>query len=264
MMPPTSIDGTDITGATIDGTEVQEITVDGQTVFSAQTLPVAYSNLVAWYPFDSAEYGGSNADDVTALFNPGSSGDSTGFDGTVNGATYQSTAGNTDINAGANSGAFSFDGGGDNIDMNTSAVLTTGAFTVTAWFEYDGGGPSQNTIVDGGRSTSEGYIVLFRQSNLQVGPAGSIALTTPFPPLNTLHFFAFTFDGSSTGHLYLNAGTSPVDTNTSMSIPTSSNDFRLGTDIFNNNWSGLIEDVRYYHTELTGTQVDQIYQNTKP
>jgi len=32
-MIPTSIDGTDITGATIDGTDVQEITVDGQTVF---------------------------------------------------------------------------------------------------------------------------------------------------------------------------------------------------------------------------------------
>ncbi|MDR9412791.1 MAG: hypothetical protein RI531_09305, partial [Haloferacaceae archaeon] len=36
-MPPTSIDGTDITGATIDGTDVTEITVDGQTVFSATT-----------------------------------------------------------------------------------------------------------------------------------------------------------------------------------------------------------------------------------
>jgi len=35
MIPPTSIDGTDITGATIDGTDVKEITVDGQTVFSA-------------------------------------------------------------------------------------------------------------------------------------------------------------------------------------------------------------------------------------
>jgi len=35
MMPPTSIDGTDITGATIDGTDVTEITVDGQTVFEA-------------------------------------------------------------------------------------------------------------------------------------------------------------------------------------------------------------------------------------
>jgi len=35
MMPPTSIDGTDITGATIDGTDVTEITVDGQTVFTS-------------------------------------------------------------------------------------------------------------------------------------------------------------------------------------------------------------------------------------
>jgi hypothetical protein len=33
--PPTSIDGTDITGATIDGQDVQEITVDGDTVFRA-------------------------------------------------------------------------------------------------------------------------------------------------------------------------------------------------------------------------------------
>jgi len=39
MMPPTSIDGTDITGATIDGTDVTEITVDGQTVFAAERAP---------------------------------------------------------------------------------------------------------------------------------------------------------------------------------------------------------------------------------
>jgi len=37
MIPPTSIDGTDITGATIDGTDVTEITVDGDVVFSAVT-----------------------------------------------------------------------------------------------------------------------------------------------------------------------------------------------------------------------------------
>ena len=35
MIPPTSIDGTDITGATIDGTDVEEITVDGDVVFTA-------------------------------------------------------------------------------------------------------------------------------------------------------------------------------------------------------------------------------------
>jgi len=36
MIPPTSIDGTDITGATIDGTDVTEITVDGDVVFSKE------------------------------------------------------------------------------------------------------------------------------------------------------------------------------------------------------------------------------------
>jgi len=36
--PPTSIDGTDITGATIDGQEVQEITIDGQSVFLAEQI----------------------------------------------------------------------------------------------------------------------------------------------------------------------------------------------------------------------------------
>ena len=39
MIPPTSIDGTDITGATIDNQEVQEITVDGDVVFSAGPEP---------------------------------------------------------------------------------------------------------------------------------------------------------------------------------------------------------------------------------
>jgi len=40
--PPTSIDGTDITGATIDGQQVQEITIDGQTVFTALPDPAIH------------------------------------------------------------------------------------------------------------------------------------------------------------------------------------------------------------------------------
>jgi len=51
-MIPTSIDGTDITGATIDGTDVTEITVDGDTVFTAETIvdnfePALYGNVGA-------------------------------------------------------------------------------------------------------------------------------------------------------------------------------------------------------------------------
>jgi len=59
MMPPTSIDGTDITGATIDGTDVQEITVDGQTVFTAG--PTLLDNVViqtSWIAVGGSDYRG--------------------------------------------------------------------------------------------------------------------------------------------------------------------------------------------------------------
>jgi len=55
MMPPTSIDGTDITGATIDGQHVQEITVDGDTVFTA-VLDVPVSGLL--HRYDASELTG--------------------------------------------------------------------------------------------------------------------------------------------------------------------------------------------------------------
>jgi len=64
MMPPTSIDGTDITGATIDGTDVQEITVDGQTVFTAVSLPASAEHQ---WKFDSSE--GSTIIDSIGNFN---------------------------------------------------------------------------------------------------------------------------------------------------------------------------------------------------
>jgi len=46
-MPPTSIDGTDITGATIDGTDVTEITVDGDTVFKSEA-PIPGTQVSEW------------------------------------------------------------------------------------------------------------------------------------------------------------------------------------------------------------------------
>ena len=57
MIPPTSIDGTDITGATIDGTDVTEITVDGDTVFTAgaPTQIPAANDLYAHYDFSTVD-----------------------------------------------------------------------------------------------------------------------------------------------------------------------------------------------------------------
>jgi len=100
-MIPTSIDGTDITGATIDGQDVQEITVDGQTVFSA--APAIPDSVVWQTPYDEGS-GVTVADIIGSA------------DGTINGATWKSSG----LNVGGQ--YLEFDGN-DNVDYGTPSVL---------------------------------------------------------------------------------------------------------------------------------------------
>ena len=101
MIPPTSIDGTDITGATIDGTDVQEITVDGDVVFGAETPAGKYllassrtSGEVFMYemstPFDI-----STAGSAQSQFTPG--GDYRGHGMSLEGDLIHLKDGGTDI-----------------------------------------------------------------------------------------------------------------------------------------------------------------------
>jgi len=261
MIPPTSIDGTDITGATIDGTDVQEITVDGDTVFSAQTLPVAYSNLIAWYPFDSVNYGGSNADDVTAII--GGSGDDTAYDGTVNGATYQSSGGVTDINAGANSGAFDFDGSNDHIDFGSGLVLPTD-FSVTVWAKADTFPSNRNFLfaVDNG-SVSMGRAVTgsggFQATIFAGGGHNGVSLGSAFT--GTYGHFAMTYDDSAAEMTGYFDGVLMGST----SVPSfpSKSDMYLGSYdgsiLF---WDGPADDLRVYNKALTSSEVSDIHNNT--
>jgi len=260
MIPPTSIDGTDITGATIDGTDVQEITVDGDVVFSAgpSNLPVAYSNLVAWYPFDSAEYGGSNADDVTAII--GGSGDDTAYDGTVSGASYQSTGGVTDINAGANSGAFDFvtsDHITTNLDINVE-----NSFSIC--FYVNLGSVSDNHgLVYAQEPPGDYFYVLHYDPRNQIELiVGSIAVLTikSNPTANDWYHCTLTHNGTTT-KTYLDGGTTPVSTS-NISLTDENYNFEIGDD--NGDGSAKIDDVRIYNKELTGTEISQIYQNTEP
>jgi len=277
-MIPTSIDGTDITGATIDGQDVEEITVDGQTVFSAESLPVGYSNLIAWYPFDSSFYGGSDADDVTALFNPGQSGDSTAYDGTVKGASYQSTGGVTDINAGQVSGGYDFDDANDEWIETFTQTNVPDTVTYGGWVNYD-------TIPNQSDISCPGIICGLEYAELNLGTRNGT--------FNTRYF-----DGSS-GH-NLDSGVSPntgewyhvmgvvgsgsggmrcyVDgileatnnvTNTPQSIKKNGGfalghnggSYTSGTEFY---LDGQLDDIRVYNTPLTDAQVEDIYNNTKP
>jgi hypothetical protein len=64
MIPPTSIDGTDITGATIDGQDVQEITVDGDTVFTAGPDIPDPDDLI--FRYDARSINASDGDPITS------------------------------------------------------------------------------------------------------------------------------------------------------------------------------------------------------
>ena len=273
MIPPTSIDGTDITGATIDGTDVQEITVDGDVVFTAGpsfTLPVAYSNLVGWYPFDAATYGGSNADDVTAII--GGSGDDTAYNGSVSGATYQSSGGVTDINAGANSGAFDFDGLNDEFEVNNfdNSVWSSG-FSFMGWFNLDTVSRYPLTMVDSGGdfslilgfpSSGEYQIFFSRSDNSNIFMTLSNTQNTGI----YIHMAATWDSATSSLKTYENGNLRSTNTTAGSWQGTNQNqNMVLGHDQDENRFADVtIDDVRSYNTALSASQISQIYNNTKP
>jgi len=263
-MIPTSIDGTDITGATIDGQDVQEITVDGQTVFTAgPTLPVAYSNLVAWYPFDSAEYGGSNADDVTAIL--AGSGDNTAYDGTVSGATYQSSGGVTDINAGANSGAYDF---GQDHFIQTGYDQAKDAFTYTAWFNPDVVASGYSPILGNfeGSSTNWTRISIYdNEAAFTVDVAGNLVIVSgPTLSAGEWYHIAGVRDSNGDMTLYVDGSSVATGSNLSNTIPHTNNE-RIGLRADGSTveqFDGTIEDVRIYDKALSSSEVSQIVSNT--
>jgi hypothetical protein len=260
-MIPTSIDGTDITGVTIDGTDVTEITVDGDTVFSAgpSNLPVAFSNLIAWYPFDSAEYGGSNADDVTAII--GGSGDDTAFDGSLNSnPTYQLTGGVTDINAGTTSGAFDFDGIDDSITIDNS-LGTTLPVTLMYWlFPF-----SYNDSTVGMEHSNFDYMLSIRHeaNGIQFfsrGDGGQDSISASLAPTNQWTHVTGVDDGSGI-ELYVNGNS--VATGSSGGSKNPGN-CRIAETDSGGTSDAKIDDVRWYDKALSASEISQIYQNTEP
>jgi len=264
-MIPTSIDGTDITAATIDGTDVQEITVDGDVVFSAgPTLPVAYSNLIAWWPFDSAQYGGSNIDDVTAII--GSSGDDTAYNQTnIGPASYQTSSGVFDINAGSNSGAFDFDGNNDGL---LTPQISFSSHTKMLWVNVNS---STGHIFGAQDSPKTEYtqIILGNgfEYRLDDGNISADTILTTSAPQNQYVHLAITYDSASSSNNCemfkdgVSVGTASKPSGLTFNSQQST--FKFPTQ--NKNFvTGLADDIRIYDTVLTSSQINQIYQNTQP
>jgi len=147
-MIPTSIDGTDITGATIDGTDVTEITVDGQTVFTSG-LPDA-ADLIANYDF--------SAGSTTTTFVEDQSGN--GHD--LTGGPFASLS--RTIN-GVQAGEFD---GSTSQRMDVSFTTIAQPITVFAVVEFDGGS-GDHRIFDG---NSDFMAIQYDGSNIEVFGGG--------------------------------------------------------------------------------------------
>jgi len=231
-------------------------------------LPVAASDLVAWYPFRSG-----TGEDITA----GDSrfGDTTDYSAVVNGATYKPSGGVTDIQTGANSGAFDFDGVDDRIqtpfkiddlgsttDFTISFFVNADAITSSTPFHNNAGEALVGMTGNKGNDTfdillgSDDTIYVYVDDGTEKELFASNQVTT-----NQFFHIAVTHDYGNKSVLF----------NNGVKIATLSHGERLGDEnnlyiggsskIF---FDGTIDGVRIYQTILSNSQINQIYLNTKP
>jgi len=232
-------------------------------------LPVAASDLVAWYPFRSG-----SAEDLTA----GDSrfGDTTDYSAVVNGATFQANGGVTDIQTGANSGAFDFDGVDDTIDLGTVADSDQ-SLTLMLWVKPDTVSKRFHRFfskLDGFNAGENGSIVLSTDSDgdrprfaVSIKSNNAVILGNTMA-VDTFVHLAGRYDFQS-GTITLFQNGTPVGNSSPGQAPAlSQREWRVGEDkptgAKNEFLDGTADGVRIYDAALSDSQINQIYLNTEP
>ncbi|UXF50079.1 hypothetical protein 7865G3C2_7 [Haloquadratum phage sp.] len=227
---------------------------------------VAPSDLVAWYPFRQ----GTGVDATAGI---DAFGDTTDYSATVNGATYKPSGGVTDIQTGANSGAFEFDGTDDDITSNKALptdVHGTSPRTVMYWVKpqviRDAG---QTHVLLGADNQGDSFGALHRDNNGNarlrfVGFGNSFDFDTGKNlSLNSFQHIALTYDGSVVC-VFVNGTETPIS-GVSRSLNTPQREINIAQRQDNIlHLDGLIDGVRVYDTNLPQSQINQIYLNTEP
>jgi len=256
---------------TSSGTGNEQIFTDGEGGLVARGYvqkPVAFENLVLWYPFDVSPYAGMTEYRDDATDGLAGAANTTGFDLNDGGDPGVATgAGVFDINAGDNSDAVDLP---PNTSIQTNTVPAEAniddAFSVCLYAKLN--------------STTERN-VLFTFQN--AAATDNFSIEALFG-----EYSAGCFDGSLISEIsggtvvsgtYKHiAYTKPVGRNAQPSLYVDGNaitdtgngtvntagadrlDFGVRSDGFN----GLLDDARFYNTELSASDVQTIFDNTDP
>jgi len=253
MMPPTSIDGTDITGATIDGQDVQEITLDGQTVFSAGILRPPSG--VSYWTFDNVDTSGSTAIDVW-----GSN------DGTINGATTGQSGANDQYTTDE---SYDFDGSDDVTVPHDSSLDVGTELSVAAFVNADvisGNVPVVTKTNESG--LDKWFFGLVTGGNVRFmvdngGGAGAERFDSS-STVSTSEWNQITITAQIGGPItaYING----VDAGQNSALTSFASNFNNSVDLrigegFGSNFNGRIDDVRIYDKALSSSEVSDLYNN---
>jgi hypothetical protein len=225
-------------------------------------------DLVAWYRFEDGDARDYASDDAFPGFDWG---DSTKYDGTINGTTHKLNSGISDFEYGEDSGAFDFNGSGDYIDVSSASSAVdyqNFPFSVCGWAYYRSFNGNDGHIIGGEQSGQRVW---------NIGPIGSseIKAGTYDGDGQGVEYSAsyqdswvhvcMTIDSSGTINAYHNGQYKGSDSTGTLS--NSSPEIYIGAADFGHSpryADALIDDVRIYNKELSDSEVVDIYNETKP
>lgn len=244
-----------------------KIPVNNQTisikVTSPNTIPSSTltQDLVAWYRFEDGDARDYASNEIYPNINWG---DSTAYNGSINGATYNSSGGVTDFESGTNSGKFEFDGS-DAIGLNNSLVDAGKDYTVSLWIKTNitNTDPLRNIAFSSGHTfdhddlsingTIVGYFDGDRSGVMVNADDGNYHHLCCANDSGTHKVYK---DGSLIGS-FTNALNSDNGVQNSIGA-------RYSNGSPTNYYDGDVDDIRIYNRVLTSSEISNIYDSTKP
>jgi hypothetical protein len=224
--------------------------------------------LVAWYRTENTNNDVNTVVDATNNLGVGSN--QTAFTGTNNGASFVQNSGARDVITGDNpSGAYNFDGVDDKIVTTQPVPFDTGSIALTTWVRLDAGTNDFGRVFGANDKNDFRVFVLTadvsNKTEFLVGNRStSEKVDGPALSAGSLTHLALTSDGE-TLTAFIN-GSSVGTTTVKGGFATTSGSIKLavGATVNRPRIKGVADDSRLYNRSLSGTEINQIYQNTDP